>query len=127
MTVKYQGVVREIGPMAAELLEAGVLVFFGMSAPAELREISVVHEGEPPLAPLTAGDVITLGTAQVTITGVGSMANANFAELGHIVLKANGLSVTELPGEVSVTFGSLALPNLGDALRIASGEAHTAN
>jgi glucitol/sorbitol PTS system EIIA component len=120
MAVKYQGTVREVGALAADMQAAGVLVLFGMTAPAELREISVVHEGAAPSAPLAAGDSLTLGDTQYIISCFGSMANGNFAELGHIVIKANGATETELPGEVSVNDTPLVLPRVGDALIIRS-------
>jgi len=104
--------------MVPELLAAGVLILFGMQAPPELREVAIVHEGPPPTAPIAPGDVITLGTARYLVTGVGPMANANFGELGHIVIKPNGATTTELPGEVSVAETPLLVPTVGAELSI---------
>ncbi len=106
--------------MVPELLAAGVLILFGTQAPSELREVAIVHEGAPPTAPIAAGDTITLGNASYLVTGVGPMANANFQELGHIVIKPNGATETELPGEVSVSETPLLVPTVGAALRIAT-------
>lgn len=118
MRAKYEARVLEVGAMVPEMLEAGVLIFFGELAPPELREIAIVHDGTALAAPIAAGDVIVLGEASYRITAVGAMANDNFAQLGHIVVKANGATETELPGEVSVESVPLRVPEPGGALRI---------
>lgn len=117
-TVIYEARVEEIGAMVPELLEAGVLIFFGKQAPPELREIAIVHDGTTLMASLAPGDIIHLGEARYVITGVGEVASDNFATLGHIVIKANGAAEAELPGEVSVEVGALHLPDIGATLRI---------
>ena len=44
-SLKYQGVILEIGSMVPEFLPHGILIFFGESAPPELRDTSLVHNG----------------------------------------------------------------------------------
>lgn len=120
MYVKYDGEVREVGPMVAELLDAGVLVLFDEQAPSELREIAVIHHRRMQPESLVAGDVLVLGAARYVITAVGPAANGNFSELGHIVIKATGASETELPGEVYVEMGTLTIPTVGERLQVLS-------
>lgn len=111
--IKYHARVTEIGPMVQELLEAGILIFFGASAPPELREIAIVHTGDTLDGTIAPGDTIALGGTVYHVTGVGDLANKNLAELGHVVIKANGATVTELPGEISVQSTTLLIPGVG--------------
>lgn len=117
---KYAGYILEVGPMVPEMLEAGVLVLFGEQAPAELREIAIVHNGRQLAEPITHGDMLVLGNMSCVITAVGGMANENLAELGHIVIKANCASETDLPGEISVEPVVLRVPAVGAELAILS-------
>lgn len=124
---KYAGNVLEIGPMVPEMLEAGVLVLFGEQAPAELREISIVHNGQQLAEPVVPGDVLVLGDLSCAITAVGGMANDNLAQLGHIVIKANGASESELPGEISVESIPLRVPAIGATLAILTAATYSAS
>lgn len=121
-TVKYEAVVVEVGPMVAELFAAGVLILFGEKAPPELREIAVVHDGRELTGALVPGDIIELGSERHVVTAVGEVANANLAELGHIVIKNTGATETELPGEVYVEDVSITVPTVGARLRLLAGE-----
>ena len=125
--VKYAGHVLETGPMAPELLDAGVLVLFGEQAPAELREISIVHNGRQLAEPVVPGDVLVLGDISCVITAVGAMANDNIEQLGHIVIKANGASESELPGEICVESTPLRVPTIGMMVAILAADTSSAS
>ena len=113
----------EIGPEVPEFLEMGLLILFKAGAPPELAEMSVLHEPEEfREEPPRAGDTIVLGSRELRITAVGERAWKNVRELGHVVLKFNGESQTELPGEIYVEeagdLGGLVRP--GERLHIKS-------
>src|SRR6266566_9545884 len=92
LTLKYHAVVREVGPMVEEFLPHGILIFFGANAPAELREVSLVHDGTHLHTNLVVGDLLQFTPASSTdestthppmrfrLTAVGEMANANLAQ-----------------------------------------------
>ncbi len=111
MTVIYQTEVTSVGPMAIEFAAEGILVLFGSNAPEELHEFAIIHEHSPNARDVAPGDVVEIGGASFEVTGVGEVANENLRNLGHIVVKFNGLAETELPGEVSVTPG--VIPDIG--------------
>jgi glucitol/sorbitol PTS system EIIA component len=124
LTLKYHAVVQEIGPMVEEFLPHGILIFFGAAAPAELREVSVIHNGSELIAPLQVGDMLKLAASQdgednrpqpgwFRITALGDMANTNLAELGHLVIHFDGATTPNLPGTVSVEPSLEALPQVG--------------
>ena len=76
--------------MVPDFVEKGMLIFFGEGAPAELHDISVLHQPDVTIGGLEVGDVLTLGDRQFPILAVGAVANDNLVRLGHIDLKFNG-------------------------------------
>ncbi len=118
--LKYHAEIHEIGPMVYEFLPHGMLIFFGETAPKELREVAIVHDGTQLLAELKAGDFLKFtppaddqSPTWYRLTAVGGMANANLAELGHVVVHFDGASTAGLPGAISVEPSLVALPALG--------------
>ena len=103
MTITYQTTVTGVGQLAAEFADEGILVFFGSDAPEELHEFAILtdHSG-PPARPVRAGDEVEIAGARFLVLCVGPVANDNLAGLGHLVVKFNGLTEPELPGDVSL-------------------------
>ena len=131
--LKYRGVIQEIGPMVEEFLPHGILIFFGANAPAELREVSLVHDGTQLNAPLAVGDLLQFdnpATKEVTksspmcfrVTAIGEMVEANLAQLGHIVVHFDAATTAKLPGVVSVDPALERLPLVGAIFEILSLE-----
>lgn len=114
----YEIVVTAVGPLVEEFTEAGVWVFFGDNAPEELTEFSLLHHADPPREPIAAGQVLEIDGQPFAITGVGDIANKNIRELGHMVLKANGATEPELPGEVCIETRALPQPSVGTTIRV---------
>ncbi|HQV27467.1 MAG TPA: PTS glucitol/sorbitol transporter subunit IIA [Thermoflexales bacterium] len=122
MALKYDRRVTSVGELINEFVSAGILIFFGAGAPEELAEFSVIHEGPPLLEPVAPGDVVTVAGETYTVLAVGDVANTNLANLGHLVLKANGLDAPELPGDVCVEAKPFPAVGVGDTFSIASPE-----
>ncbi len=127
--IKYRAVIHEIGPMVAEFLPHGILIFFGEMAPAELREVSLIHNGTRLESPIVAGDVLAFSALtgavqeqgkqmQYRVTAVGEMANANLAELGHLVVHFDGATTPNLPGTISVEPSLSELPEVGTTFEL---------
>ncbi|QBD78524.1 hypothetical protein EPA93_22020 [Ktedonosporobacter rubrisoli] len=127
--VKYHAIIQEIGPTVSEFLPHGILIFFGESAPAELREVSLIHNGTQLVSELIVGDLLRFvlpasdasGEAQIVlhrITAVGDMANANLAELGHLVVHFDAASTANLPGTISVEPSLTTLPPVGTIVEL---------
>lgn len=97
----------EIGPMVPEFKEENLLILFGSSAPPELKDISVIHEVEgQPENMIVEGGTLEIGNNVYKIEKVGSLANENFEELGHIsIYFKNDISEELLPGAIIVTPG----------------------
>jgi PTS system glucitol/sorbitol-specific IIA component len=107
----YRTRVTAVGEEVEMMLDEGVLIFFGDPAPEELAEVSVLHRPEAaPSRPITPGDTVHVGGDTATVTAVGSLADHNLTDLGHLVLYADpGPDTKLLPGAVHVT-GHVGVP-----------------
>jgi glucitol/sorbitol PTS system EIIA component len=98
--IKYDCTVISIGPLTQEFIAAGILVLFGADVPEELVEFCIVHDGTQLHANLIPGDLILIDDESFQILSVGEVANINLENLGHLILKFNGKTEPELPGDV---------------------------
>ncbi len=98
--LRYDTVVTRVGSLVPQFRETKILIFFSEGAPEELHDISVLHEPEARDGGLAVGDVVVLDGYDFPVLAVGSVANANLVNLGHIDLKFNGLHTAPLPGDV---------------------------
>lgn len=115
---KYSATITHIGPFAGEFLAEQIIVLFGQDAPEELVEFSLIHDGTELLAPISAGDTVTIGDETFRILAVGEVANNNLANLGHLVLKFNGETEVEMPGDVCLSAVPLPPITVGTVLSI---------
>ncbi|MDQ6662298.1 MAG: PTS glucitol/sorbitol transporter subunit IIA [Chloroflexota bacterium] len=120
LSLKYQAVIQEIGSMTDDFLTYGILIFFGDTAPEELREVALVHNGTQLVTDLEAGNFLKFSPPSETqqsywyrLTAIGEKANANLAELGHVVIHFDGATTASLPGAISAEPSLTALPTRG--------------
>jgi glucitol/sorbitol PTS system EIIA component len=109
-----------VGELVSDFADQGVLVFFGEDAPIELHEFSIIHKPDVVDRAPQVGDTITLQENVYNVLAVGSVASDNLLNLGHLDLKANGLTEPEMPGDVNVEAVSLPKVNVGDRLIVTS-------
>ena len=103
----YRTTVVDVGPEAGDMAAAGVVILFAEPLPEALAEMSVVHRPSQTLQghAISAGDVISVGAAELQITAVGDLAAKNLEELGHIVLYVDQPDQKLLPGAVLAAGG----------------------
>jgi glucitol/sorbitol PTS system EIIA component len=113
----YRSTVLKVGPEAAEMAAAGVLIFFAEPVPPALEELSIIHQPTQPLQghAISVGDTVVLGTQELRIVAVGDIAAKNLEELGHVVLYVNLPDQTLLPGAVHAT-GDMSVPKPDDVI-----------
>jgi PTS system glucitol/sorbitol-specific IIA component len=126
--VKYRAIIQEIGPLVEEFLPHGILIFFDQQAPAELREVSLVHDGAGLHATIAVGDLLRFSepapgggetlVASYRVTAVGEVASANLATLGHLVVHFDAARVPALPGAISVEPALAGLPSVGTVFEL---------
>lgn len=116
---KYETKVTKLGPVTQDFIAEGILVFFQMDVPDELAEIAILHAHDKLHQEIVAGDTLIINNQPLTILGVGEVANKNLANLGHFVVKFNGLTEPEMPGDISVP-GDSPIPPIapGTIIRI---------
>lgn len=118
MTVLYKSSVTEIGELVPSFIAEGMLVFFGESAPEELRTFCIIHKLEHAEGQVKEGDFVSIDGHEFEILSVGSVANDNLYNLGHLNLKANGNTVADLPGDVSIAKVDLPEVKIGTQIQI---------
>jgi len=118
--IVYSTTVTAVGELVPDFAEQGVLVFFGENAPAELHEFSIIHTPDVQTRAPQVGDRISLADNHYNVLAVGSVASDNLLNLGHLDLKANGLTEPEMPGDVNVEAVSLPVVKIGDRLIVIS-------
>ena len=116
--VKYEAEIINIGPLVKEFINAGILVFFGEGAPPELVEFSIIHDGRELTKDLVSGDVVFIDDHEFHVLAVGEVANSNFRNLGHLIIKFNGKDKVELPGDVCVESKPIPPIKIGTTLKI---------
>ena len=94
------------------------MVFFGEGAPPELVEFSFIHNGKNLKKDLEIGDVILIDEEKFRILAVGEVANENFRNLGHLIIKFNGKLKAVLPGDVCVEQKKVPEIKVGSSLEI---------
>ena len=110
--IKYKAAVQSVGELTGEFIAEGILVFFAAGAPEELQETALVHDcSDEPAAPVEVGDRIRLDRHSFPVLAVGRLANENLKNLGHLVLKFNGLTEAEMDGDI--TLPAVPVPDLG--------------
>lgn len=118
----YQATITAIGPYVEEFIDHNILVFFGDQAPEELAEFSILHDGKEMHGNLTIGDVVSLGDNEFTVLAVGEVANDNLKNLGHLIIRFNGETEPEMPGDVCVEAKPLPIIEPGLEFRIEKGK-----
>jgi len=107
-----------VGGQVEAFLGHGLLIFFAANAPAELHDISVLHQASIAEDGPRPGDTIHVGDTSLEVLAVGDVVRDNLINLGHLDLKADGRTEPKLPGDVSVRVGDLPLLNVGDTFKI---------
>jgi len=114
----YQSTVTQVGGQVEAFLGHGLLIFFGAGSPAELHDISVLHEAAVADDGPRPGDTVHVGGTALEVLAVGDVVRDNLLNLGHLDLKADGRTEAKLPGDVCVRKGDLPLLAVGDTFQI---------
>jgi len=114
----YEIRITGVGDLVEEFTAEGMWVFFHDDAPTELAEFALLHHAAAPHTPIAAGQVLEIDGQRFAVTAVGDVANTNIRNLGHMVLKANGMTEPELPGDVCIEALPLPPPSVGTTIRV---------
>ncbi|UJW58029.1 PTS glucitol/sorbitol transporter subunit IIA [Bacillus sp. A116_S68] len=113
----YKSNVIEMGSLVESFKEEMLVILFGPEAPKELREVSVIHECvQISENPVQEGGLLIIDNQEYSITAVGSSANQNLKELGHISIYFNEIEGDILPGAVFVSPSSMPIIKEGSTI-----------
>ena len=126
MTKKYYNTkVVGVGGQVANFLSAGkMLVMFddSMVLP-ELRDISVLHSGNPISDNdiIKSGDIVKIANTEFKIIKVGNDVQKNLKNLGHVVIKFDGGTGELLEGSIHVEDKPIPKIQVGDEITFIEG------
>ena len=98
----YSSNIVKLGEQSELFLAEGIVVFFGDNAPEKLQDVAVVHELKPVNGDIVVGTTIELSGEILKVTSIGEVANENFKNLGHLVLKLDSAQEAACDLEMSV-------------------------
>lgn len=111
----FKSQVKEIGELVKDFEEESLLVLFGIDAPPELRDISVIHEPEAnDVSVIKEGTTLAIGEHEYQVQKVGSEALSNLQDLGHLSIYFNDGDKEILPGAILVKPGNYPKVKVGD-------------
>jgi PTS system glucitol/sorbitol-specific IIA component len=119
---RYAATVTAVGEQVPEFIGQGLLIWFAEGAPEELHFFTVLHRPTVTTGGVRPGDLVRIDDKAFRVTAVGEVANDNMVNLGHIDMKANGVSEAPLPGDLCLEELPLPEPRPGTTLVI-EGEA----
>ena len=115
---RYATTVTAVGEQVAEFVTQGLLIWFAEGAPEELHFFTVLHRPTVTTGGVRPGDLVRIDDKAFRVTAVGEVANDNMVNLGHIDMKANGVSEAPLPGDLCLEELPLPEPRPGTTLVI---------
>ena len=125
----YNTKVVGVGGQVANFLSAGkMLVMFddSMVLP-ELRDISVLHSGNPISDNdiIKSGDIFKIANTEFKIIKVGNDVQKNLKNLGHVVIKFDGGNGELLEGSIHVEDKPIPKIQVGDEISFIEGSSTT--
>lgn len=114
----YSSTITGVGPMAQDMMDAGMLILFDETVPDTVAEVAFTHTVAKLPRDIAVGDRVTIGDAAFDVTAVGELANKTFSEMGHCTLVFDGEDTVELPGQVALSGNGLPDVQEGDAFII---------
>ena len=115
---RYAATVTAVGEQVPEFIGQGLLIWFAEGAPEELHFFTVLHRPTVTTGGVRPGDLVRIDDKAFRVTAVGEVANDNMVNLGHIDMKANGVSEAPLPGDLCLEELPLPEPRPGTVLVI---------
>lgn len=99
---QFYAEIISIGELAKDALEDNMVILFNDSAPCELAEYCFIHHQYPARGDISLESTLLIDELDFIVTAIGSAANQNLQQLGHITIKFDGAPSPELPGCIHV-------------------------
>jgi len=102
MELIYRTTVIGVGKEAMQFILQGMFVIFKDNAPDYLKEFCIIHDENNLLKDIEINDLLKIGDEEFKVMAVGSEANKNLKDLGHITFRFSGEEEDSLPGSISL-------------------------
>lgn len=99
MKIIYENTVREHGELIGEFGDE-MLIFFGDNAPDELRDYCYIIDIKETNGDIKKGYYFQVNEKKAKILAVGSEAQKNLVNLGHLTINLSGNVDDLLPGAI---------------------------
>ncbi|AEE91136.1 PTS system glucitol/sorbitol-specific IIA component [Tepidanaerobacter acetatoxydans Re1] len=120
---KYEVTVTNIGEMAQKFFGQKIIVLFSKKEmPLEMQDISIMHSGGELAEDVKTGDKLYLGSRAYIVTAVGEKANNNLRLMGHVCLKFDGKSTSEMPGDIHLKGNEPLAIDIGEKIIIENAQ-----
>lgn len=116
MTLIYENVIKDKGPLVSEFGNA-MFITFGDSAPDTLKDYCYSIDVKGTFGTMKEGQYLIINGEKFEILKVGSLAEQNLISLGHLTVNFDG-GQDVLPGAISVENRECPKLDVGTILKI---------
>ncbi|NOH29819.1 PTS glucitol/sorbitol transporter subunit IIA [Vibrio mediterranei] len=102
MGYQFRANIVSVGEFAQEALQDDMLILFNDSAPDDVADYCFIHDQAEYSGELSTESTLLIDDEPYVVTSVGSAANTNLKNLGHITIKFDGSLTPDLAGTVHV-------------------------
>ena len=113
----YDNVVKAKGALANEFGDK-MIILFGDNAPEMLKDYCYSIDIKKTNSKIAVGQHIVIANEQFKILGVGSVAEKNLVDLGHLTIHFSGDLTNLLPGAIVVEDKSCPKIEIGTKISI---------
>lgn len=114
----YKTKVCNIGNMVGEFGDDKLIILFGDNAPDLLKEFCYTIDISDINGKIEVGDTVHIKDNIFRITAIGSIAQKNLRDLGHITLVFDASKDAKLEGSIYLSKGEIPKINIDDEIKI---------
>lgn len=121
MTKYFSEKVVEVGELANNKSD-NLLISFGMTAPAELKEYCLIFLTHSLMKDIDISDYLIIDDQEYKITAVGNRASEQLREIGHLTIYFDGLKDINQSGAIRVSSTDYPIFNINSTITFESRE-----
>lgn len=118
----YETTVKDIGSIAQDFANEGLVILFGGNIPPELKDICYHIELSDVKDVIKPGMFFYFDKLAYQIVAVGNEAQNNLSNLGHITLNFNGSTNSVLAGTIYLENKKMPLLKIGTKIYISESK-----
>lgn len=116
--VIYENVIKDIGVEAKVFDGEQMIILFGDDAPDTLKDFCYIINVKNVNKSIEKGQILVIDDSEFKITAVGSIAEKNLINLGHITISFTADEEALLPGTIYVECKNVPKLKIGSKIMI---------